>query len=280
VTSSSLAPVDSEASDARSGATQSRGMSLLDAPPLRMPSASWMAGVGSAGVHVALVGLAVFLRTSLVREAAVPALVTQLLDVELPPVSQAAPEPEPAQPEAVRAAAPHRVRAAPSLANAPPPAAAAQAAQMLTAGNEVVDFSDKFVSGKSTNYLGGVTAAAGTATQAVRDRNARADGIVAGNDTELNADRSRAPRLAGAALWDCPFPDEADDAAIDHAIVTLRVAVSAEGSMREVDVLRDPGHGFAREARRCAQSKRWEPGLDRAGQPAGSVATVNVRFER
>jgi outer membrane biosynthesis protein TonB len=80
--------------------------------------------------------------------------------------------------------------------------------------------------------------------------------------------------------WDCPFPEEADDAGVDHAVVTLRVEVGGDGTVQSVRATSDPGHGFAREARRCAMSKRWSAGLDRAGNPANAVALVNVRFDR
>ena len=88
-----------------------------------------------------------------------------------------------------------------------------------------------------------------------------------------------AARQAGSA-WDCPFPVEADDAGVDHAVVTLRVEVGADGHVVQASATRDPGHGFGREARRCALYKRWAPGLDREGRAASSVTVVNVRFER
>jgi protein TonB len=103
---------------------------------------------------------------------------------------------------------------------------------------------------------------------------------VGGTGKNPLADATRAPALASGLHWDCPFPVEADDAGIDSAVVGLRVEVAADGKVREAKALADPGHGFAREARRCALSKRWAPGLNRAGQPVVAVALVNVRFER
>jgi len=93
-------------------------------------------------------------------------------------------------------------------------------------------------------------------------------------------DLSRSPTLAGNAAWDCPFPSEAARAGVDSAIVTLRVEVTADSHIESVIVLRDPGDGFGREARRCALSKRWQAGLDREGRAAQRTTVVSVHFQR
>jgi protein TonB len=108
---------------------------------------------------------------------------------------------------------------------------------------------------------------------------ARALGVTGATGNTV-ADRSRSPQLAGRAVWDCPFPEEADDDGVDHAVVTLRVEVSATGSVASVQASGDSSHGFGREARRCALSKRWAPALDRVGNSTAGVAIVNVRFDR
>jgi periplasmic protein TonB len=93
-------------------------------------------------------------------------------------------------------------------------------------------------------------------------------------------DLSRSPTLAGDGQWDCPFPSEAARAGVDSAIVTLRVEVTADNHIESVIVLRDPGDGFGREARRCALSKRWQAGLDREGRAAQRTTVVSVHFQR
>jgi periplasmic protein TonB len=93
-------------------------------------------------------------------------------------------------------------------------------------------------------------------------------------------DRSRSPTLAGSGRWDCPFPREAKRAGVDAATVTLRVEVQADSRVESVIVMSDPGDGFGREARRCALSKRWQAGLDRAGNAAKRTTVVNVKFQR
>jgi periplasmic protein TonB len=92
--------------------------------------------------------------------------------------------------------------------------------------------------------------------------------------------RMRAPRLAGGASWSCPFPPEADVAGVNQAAVALRVSVGASGSVSAVQVTSEPGYGFGRAAKRCAMSKRWDPGLDASGRSVDATAVVNVRFVR
>ncbi|QSQ19459.1 energy transducer TonB [Pyxidicoccus parkwayensis] len=255
--------------------------SMLDGSPRGSHGPLILAGVGAALLHSAL-ALGAGLMARLPEESGVAksASVSQWVEVELPPPPAPPPPVEEPRAEPVRVkAAPAARTPAPRTTNAPPPAAA-QAAQVATAAPEVADFGDTFVVGKGSSYAGGTTESGGTATHAVRDANARAGGVEGGTGTDLAGDRSRRPALAGGARWDCPFPGEADDAGIDHGVVTLRVEVDAEGSVLSAAVTSDPGHGFGREARRCALSKRWSPGLDRAGQPTRAVALVNVRFAR
>jgi protein TonB len=209
-----------------------------------------------------------------------------MIEVELPPPPAPVPEPEP-EPEPPKAApppAPAPMRAAPKPVEPPPeaapPPAAAQAAALLDAPSDVVDFGDTFVAGQGTSYAGGTTESGGTSKAVVPALNARAAGVVGGTGTDVKADLSRAPRLAGGTQWDCPFPAEADDFGVDHAVVGLRVEVSADGRVTAANATSDPGHGFAREARRCALSKRWAPGLDRAGNAINGAAVINVRFDR
>jgi protein TonB len=259
-------------------APERRRASILDVPPVRPLGPSVIAGAGTVVVHLALVALATFVGTRVAREVTTPAMVTQLIDVELPPDITRQPVAEPVQREPVRASPPSR-RAA-SATHAAPPPAAAQAAQVLTAAGEVIEFGETFVAGEAASYAGGVTETGGSAEQAVRDTGARAGGVTGGTGTALAGDRSRAPVLAGGARWDCPFPEEGEDRGIDHAVVTLRVEVATDGSVVAATIASDPGDGFGREARRCALRKRWSPGLDRAGNPTGAAALINVRFDR
>lgn len=218
------------------------------------------------------------------------------MEVSLPPpppaVAPEAPEPpvEPAEPSVsprIAKSTPEKVSAPepqPAAEPEPPPPAAAEAGKVLDAGAEVVDFGDTIVTGAG-RYRGGVTESGGLSKVAVRDVRARATGVPGGTGTGAAPlpppkDLSRPPKLAGRAIWDCPFPGEADAEEVNSAVVSLRVQVGKNGAVESVDVTRDPGFGFGREARRCALRKKWQPGLDRSGQATGGVAIVNVSFGR
>jgi protein TonB len=255
----------------------SRRGSILDAPTSPTRGAGWLGVAGAVVVHGGLVALGVTLGARGVERAAA-ALVTEMIEVELPPEP---PPPEPTapapEPEPVRE---RRAEPEPEPTAAAPPPEAAQAGQLLAAADEVVDFGDTFVTGDSAKYAGGTTESNGSAAHAVRDADARAGGVPGGTGTDPHGDLSRAPQLLGGKAWDCPFPAEADDAGLDQAVVTLRLEVGADGKVTDARATVDPGHGFAREARRCALRKRFAPALDRAGRPTGNVLTLNIQFER
>lgn len=254
--------------------------SPLDAQPKKTSGPAIVGAAGALVVHVVLVLLAgVVVSAAASAHPRVTTRVTHLMDVE-PPLAVARPAPAESPPAAAEPtpAAP-RPRVAVPKREAPPPEAA-QAGKVLAVAGDVVDFGDTFVAGTGRSYAGGVTERGGTATHAVTGVRARAGGVEGGTGTGRNGDRTRAPQLAGGASWDCPFPEEADDAGIDHALVTLRVEVDRAGLVARVEVTRDPGDGFGREARRCALRKRWSAGLDRAGVPTAAAAIVNVRFDR
>jgi protein TonB len=259
--------------------------SILDVEPARSKSGPVVAGLGAVTLHVGALVLATALGSATIVTSVRPLRVSEMIEVEIPappPPPPPAPEPEPEPPKAappppVAKAAPKPVEPPPQAA---PPPAAAEAAQVLDAPSDVVDFGDTFVAGQGTSYAGGTTESGGTSKAAVRAPTARAAGVIGGTGSDVKGDLSRKPRLAGGLQWDCPFPAEADDFGVDHAAVTLRVEVGADGKVTSATATTDPGHGFAREARRCALSKRWQPGLDRAGNAIGDVAVINVRFDR
>lgn len=249
--------------------------SMLDAPSTKGSAAPVLAVVGTLAAHGSLVVLASLLGFRAATELGQAQSVTQMVEVELPTPTPTAPTPGPTPTPTPLA----RPRHAPREAEPPPAKAAAQAGQVLAASSDVIDFGEHFVTGTGDSYAGGVTDAAGTSKSAVRDVTARGT-PTSPTPPAIVVDLSRPPYPSGSAQWQCPFPHEADDAGIDHAVVSLRVEVAADGSVRSVSTSNDPGNGFGPEARRCAGSKRWGAALDRAGRPVAGVALVNVRFDR
>lgn len=172
----------------------------------------------------------------------------------------------------------------------PEPPAAAQAAKVLAADpdpNEVVDMRDTIVQGTADTYAGGVSASNGTSTTAVRNAAAVPTGVPGGTGTAPapaapRVDRSRPAGLSGSSDWsDCPFPAEANAEQIDQAYVTIQVKLRPDGAPESVSVVQDPGHGFGREARKCAMRKKYTTALDVDGNPiAGVTKPFRVKFER
>jgi protein TonB len=263
--------------------------SSLDRAHTRSRTPVALSVVGAGLVHAALIAVALAqgdTRPPQRMRAPLPAIETEMI-VDPPPTEpepEAKPEPEPEKPpeppkaEAVPPPALKPLKRVQAIEKAAP--AAAQAAKVLTAEpKEVLDFGETFVQGNAASYAGGVTESGGTSAKAVRDTNARAYGMPGGTGTSA-IDRSRDPSLAEGTRWDCPFPEEADDDGMDHGVVTLSITISASGSVDTVAVKADPGHGFGREARRCALRKRWQAGRDRAGNPIAATRLLNVRFDR
>ncbi len=214
------------------------------------------------------------------------------IDVVKPPPPPA-PEPDPPKPpEPQEIAAPKPIATSNTPAAEPPPAPA-QAGKIISAPtdpNDPVDLTgDGFVTGEANSYVGGVTAAAGTATTPVTNRAAVVGGVPGATGTGKPAppkddgpDRSRAATVTSGSNWSsCPFPPEADADQVDYAVVTLVVTVRPDGSAQSVRVTQDPGHGFGRSARMCALAQRYVTALDRGGNPvAGTTAPIRVIFTR
>lgn len=209
-------------------------------------------------------------------------------EVELKPELPPPPPPPPPEPPPPEPAAPPPPKAPKAEKPPEPPPAAAQAGKVLTAkDDEPLDLTgNTIVQGNADTYAGGVTAAKGTSTAPVYDRNARPTGVVGGRGTAdvPPVDMSRAAKPASAD-WNCShlFPPEADAEDVNHALVSIVVNVRPNGTPESVTILNanPPKLGFERAARSCALMQRYSNALDRAGQPAGGkTAPFTVRFTR
>jgi outer membrane biosynthesis protein TonB len=249
---------------------------VLAAPRSQNTQATW-ALMAACIMHACLIALP--------RPAAAPAApaahaATQIVDLE-PPPRVVPPPPPPEVPPPEPSTQPRAVAAA---ATPPPPAQAAAVLTQKEAPNAPADLTDSMVVGTAETYVGGSTSAGGTTrrTLAVAGTAARGGGgvVPAAAKETSGPDRSKGARLAEGGSWNCPFPSEADTAQIDHAVVTLRIAVAPDGSPLTVTVTADPGNGFGREASACAMRKRFSPALDHGGRPIAGSSLVNVRFDR
>lgn len=223
-------------------------------------------------------------------QKAIHDMVSYRLDqYEVDVVKEQPPEPPKPEPE------PEPEKPAPKDPTPPPeapPPALAEVGKVLTAdptpSDGPVDLTNTFVSGSGSDFAGGRSSAEGTSKKPVYNPAAVATGSPTGTGTGPAAppprkdDKSKQPGLLGSVDWnDCPFPGEADAEQIDHAFVMIQVKVKPDGSPENVSVLQDPGHGFGREARKCAMRKKYSQGLDPDGNPiAGTTKPFRVRFER
>jgi protein TonB len=209
---------------------------------------------------------------------------TEVIDLDIakqPPPAPPLREPSPPPTATATPSDPPKAAALPS-----PPAQAAAVLTKAAAPDDPVDLTgDGFVVGSASKYAGGETTAGGTTPHLVRGPT----GPVGASSeppsprariATFERDRSRRASVMGGAEWHCPFPPEADADQIDSAVVTIRVDVSPNGTVARLALLTDPGHGFGREAERCAAGKRWSPALDPAGNPIEGAVTVRVRFDR
>jgi protein TonB len=172
----------------------------------------------------------------------------------------------------------------------PEPPAAAEAAKVLMqepAKDEPVDLTgNTFLNGQGETALGGVTQIGGKATRPTNNVAAVATGVQGGTGTApappaVKVDRSRAAAIMNKAnLERCPFPAEADAEQVDEAAVGIEVKVGVDGRAETVSVTRDPGHGFGREARKCALREKYAPALNVDGVAIPGVYRVNFRFSR
>ena len=84
-----------------------------------------------------------------------------------------------------------------------------------------------------------------------------------------------------AKLTAKPKPEYTAEARQLHieGVVTLRVRVSATGSVEVMDVVSGLGHGLDESARRAVMATRFEPATDGFGHPVASIVIVNVTFQ-
>ncbi len=218
---------------------------------------------------------------------AVASRLAQTYDVDFvkspePPKPEEPPPPEPPKEE------PKLVKAQKDEPPPPPPAAADAPKVLMQepAKDEPVDLTgNTFLNGNAATAVGGTTQIGGTGKTPTSSPAAVATGVQGGTGTVAapasKVDRSRAAKITNVAnLERCPFPAEADAEQIDEAVVGISVSVTAEGRPASVAITGDPGHGFAREARKCALREAYTPALNVDGNPIPGTHVVRFRFTR
>jgi protein TonB len=223
-------------------------------------------------------------------KAQVSSRLAQTYEVDVVKPAEKPAEPPPPPPPEEKEPPPKLVKEAPKDEPPPAPPAAADAAKVLMqepAKDEPVDLTgNTFLAGNAETAVGGVTQIGGTAKMATNNLAAVATGTPGGTGTAaapppVRVDRSRAAAIVNKSnLERCPFPAEADAEQVDEAAVGIEVKVGVDGRAETVSVTQDPGHGFGREARKCALRERYNPALNVDGSPIPGVYRVNFRFSR
>jgi periplasmic protein TonB len=216
------------------------------------------------------------------------------LEVELAPPM----EPRPIEPDSMpvpeevpigrlpSAPAPPKAAPRPSAASAPSVAVAAKVGALLTSG-ETADNADPvafFSDPNGAAYGSGVVAPGGKTMRGVGPTVAAAVSAPPPSRPPLAgltpaADLSRAPSLEEPDACRGFFPAEA---MADSAKVDLVVIVQSSGRVTGATLVRESpeGEGFGPAARACLLSKRFSPGVDRAGREVAASAAVRVHFTR
>ena len=259
-----------------------------------------IAGVAAAVLHLGAAAVAVALGASAERPVRRdnPPLVVIDHVIDLNPPAQPAPEAPPPPPPVASTPPPRSRQKLPPVAKAPEPAVAAQpeqappdapepekptseppplaqAGQVVAAANNAESpAAFAIASGTASGFVGGTTAASGSGTKANHT------GQV-GTGTGVGYSKARPPQLH-SRNWPCGWPSEADDLDVDEAFVTVRASIGADGSVQDIEVLSEPGHGFGKRAALCARTKvSFEPALDAEGRPsAGKTPPLRIRFVR
>ena len=224
------------------------------------------------------------------------AIEREILPPPPPPEPELPPPPPPEPPRVtaqVTAAAPNPTE----NPEEPPSSEAAQAGEILVQESDEDDEEDSeeeeeddntFVTGHGETFAGGMTASAGSVAAPVRGSIVATGGVPGGSGTPVAAppkplapDLSRSAWLEGSTSWDCDFPGEADRDRVNHAMVEMTVTVRPDGTAHSVDIVDDPGHGFARMASACALKHKFAPARDREGKAIwGTTRTFHVGFHR
>jgi len=240
---------------------------------------------------VAMLSLSTFIDlrsfATLVQDTAQARLGT-MIDIAVDePEPEAEPEPEP-EPPPPQEREPEPT-AEPTPVEEAAPAAAESGAVLTAPAEEPLDLLDQgIISGPGSRFSGGVSAADGTSTTAVRKQTAIANGVPGGRGTAPAApppptvDKSQPASLVPGDDWNsCPFPAEADAEQQNQAVVRLVIVVAPDGRASSVNILSDPGYGFGQAARQCALRKRFVAGRDASGNPVSkATAPLRVRFQR
>lgn len=164
----------------------------------------------------------------------------------------------PPPPPPVAESVPHRVvhahSRAPVTESTPTPSPAEPSAAPL------IDFGDTAIEnlpGAAGWGAGGVPGGTGTSAAGVASSDPPSEAV--------GSERHVTPVALVDDDWNCPWPEGADDAAIDLQTTVVRVVVRANGTAESARAISGAEHGFGAAAVSCAMSHEYAPARDENG---------------
>jgi protein TonB len=118
-----------------------------------------------------------------------------------------------------------------------------------------------------------------------RDRNGSTAGLVNGKGdkpvlvAEASLSRAPVPPEGMNALLEQNFPPRARAQGVSGSAL-LRVTILGDGRVSDMRVMRETGdYGFGAACQKMLRLKRWQPPLDRRGQPVATEVRYSCEFE-
>jgi protein TonB len=262
------------------------------------PASGWIAPVGvvlSVGVHIVTFLLLGIVKVDAAMPKAVPVEFTVIEPPPAPPPVEEPPPPAPPEPEAkpepvkpppkVKEAALKPVEEAKPEPEPTPPAPAEEA---------IADFTGTTITAEGeggwTTVVGsgapmnGPVGKAKSAAVTGRNRDGVAGGAAEGTGMRVlgEGDLSRIPRAPSSAILEealrREYPKQAQQQGVE-GVAKVRVRVLSTGKLSPLATLDETYPGFADACKRSLRNVRFEPALDRQGQPAATDITYKCEFE-
>jgi protein TonB len=263
------------------------------ARPIRRPGGNASPGarafgvVGiSLGTHMAIMGLLGFMPTPN-QFFASHKVEMEVISPEPPPpppppkVEEVKPpDPEPPRPKAAPKPAPKPAEPEPPKAEAKPaPEAPVDLTGVTLTGG---DSAWSSVVGSGGSLTG---PAPRVASNTGRDRTGSTAGIVGGKGdkpvivAEASLSRAPVPPDGMNGLLEQNFPPRARAQGVSGSAL-LRVTILSDGRVGDMRVMRETGdYGFGAACQKMLRLRRWQPPLDRRGQPVATEVRYSCEFE-
>jgi protein TonB len=245
----------------------------------------------SLGAHMALLGVLGLMPTPDAffahRNVEMEVIAPEPPPPEPPKVEEEPPKPP--EPEPARPKAPPKI-AAPKPAEEPEPPPPPEEAK--AAPEAPVDLTGVTLTGGDSSWTSAVGTGAplrGPAPRVAavtgRDRGGSSDGMVGGQGNkpvlvaEASLSRKPVPPEGMDALLEQNFPARARAQGVSGTAL-LRVRIMADGRVGEMQTMRETGdYGFGSACMKTLRMRRWQPPLDRTGQPVATEIRYSCEFE-